>query len=137
MTRGFVRDGSDTIQGDFDFWISDNTTRVDLLSDQGVVATDTGAYRVQVVQAGSYRLTFVEVGSRSLVASDPAGSGFTVRPGEVVYLGDIDLRSVGSKPAATVTDRNAQARAAVTLQAPQFAPLMQTRLVTCSVCVPR
>lgn len=137
VTRGFVRNSYGAIKGDFDFWNNNKNTGIDLLSKQGMIVRDTGEYYLQVVDAGSYQLVYVQIGTDYLEARDPAGSAFTVKPGEVVYLGDIELRDVAGHAVAGVTDQSEQARAAVAAQAPQFVQKLQTRILNCSVCVRR
>lgn len=114
---------------------------VDLLTPQGIIASSTYGYTVQTVPAGQYRYSGVRLGRLEATADGgEPGSGFALAPGEVVYVGDIEVRRVGGsmmnpgRPVLLIDDRSDAARAALVQQAPQIADRMQTRIVTCALC---
>ena len=149
ISRGFARStglfgSEDTIHGQLSFVRKEEPLdTVDLLSEQGGWATDTGAHRIQVVSPGTYYMHFAKHGTSTLLHRIETLflPGFNVEPGDVIYLGDIDLLS-RIDPAnrrsrlavAEVKNKTSEARAALQAAYPQLAGRMQTRLVRCLIC---
>ncbi len=146
VSRGFARlevvgsETLDVVQGVMAVRRASGAPLVNLLSQTGGWAHNTGLYNIQVVPAGTYQLGAVSLGNLSTNPStlDPV-SRIVMAPGEVVYVGDIDLRAVtegrSSRAEARISDQSAQARAGLATQSPQLAAQMKTRLITCLICV--
>lgn len=149
VSRGFAREGgmmpntTSVVGGKMFLKRAGDRANVDILSPTGGWAHDTGLYHIQVVPAGTYQLGGVSHGTTwaNTKGLDPL-SRLALAPGEVVYIGDIDLRSVpissrSFRAEARISDHTAEARAALGAQYPQLASQMQTRLFRCAICVAR
>lgn len=141
VSKGFAPGMLGGVQGNLYFRNAATGPSIDVMSNQGGFSTANVGYKVQSVAAGTYQLSGVKVGSSSAYprGGDPLSS-FVVRPGDVLYLGDIELSEVRSgrsaTPLALIRDHSSAAQAALAAQSPQLAGRMQTRLLTCSFCRP-
>lgn len=117
-------------------WFSTNGSEpYDIMNPVGMAKVDKSAYQIQTVPAGVYSLRRVVNGTGRIdYGNTRAFPGFVLRPGEVVYLGDIHLRNVAGRADAQVTDQSGSARTALAAQYPALARIMKTRLVMCIFC---
>ena len=115
----------------------------DLLSNDGLIPTTGYGYAVETVPAGTYMLSTLAVDRffTSFGAGDPS-SQVTLTPGDVVYLGDVQVVAIHEgfyrdRAEVRVTNAAGNARAYLAAQAPALAADLQVRLLTCGICVRR
>lgn len=112
---------------------------INLLTSRGFLGGSDYGYGVRTVTAGSYQLKGVQIGRLENTSSDPL-STISLAAGDVIYVGDIELRPVAAglvarNARATVTDRTAAAQAALAAQAPALSGTMRTQLLRCVICI--
>lgn len=144
ITRGVglaaIGGGGETrVSGDLTFATRNRGVAVDLISPITHGLDNPATYKIQAVPAGDYTLSALKVGPSEAQYSIGRWSqpGFSLRPGDVIYLGDIDLRYGNGKTEATVSDMRADAKSALAASRPDLAARMWTDLVDCPVCVHR